>query len=113
MLTTGCAAAHGGPVLGGEKVPEQTGTISGVVRAEGSNAPLSARKIMVVDLASGAKYETSTAANGGYTIKLPMGRYRISVELTANERVSSGPDELVLNRSDVDSGRDFVVAIKP
>ena len=112
-VTAGCAAAHGDPLLGGEKPPEQTGTLSGVVRAEASNVPLSARRITITNLDNGETHETSTAANGGYTIKLPMGRYRVSVQLNANELVKSGPDELVINRSDVDSGRDFIIAVKP
>jgi AhpD family alkylhydroperoxidase len=112
-LCSACAAAHGGPALGaGENPPELSGTISGVVRAAATNTPLSGRKVTVVNVASGAKYETSTATNGGYTIKVPVGRYRIEVELTANEILSETPDEVVLNRSDLDAGRDFVIAIK-
>lgn len=110
----GCAAAHGGASIGSsDKPPELSGTISGVVRAAGSNMPLSARKVTAIDVATGAKYETSTATNGGYTMKVPMGRYRMQVELRENETMSEGPGEVALNRSDLDSGRDFVIAIKP
>ena len=109
-----CAARHGGPVIDtGEKPAEVTGTISGIVRAAGSNAPLSARRVTAIDTTSGAKFETSTAANGGYTMKVPAGRYRIEVEVGANETVSKSPGEIVINRSDLDSGRDFVITVKP
>jgi hypothetical protein len=110
----GCAAAHGGPVVGsGEKPPELSGTISGIVRAAGTNTPLPTRRVTATNVSTGAKFEATTAANGGYTLKVPMGRYRLQVELGPNEVTSEAPDDLVINRSDLDSGRDFVVAIKP
>ena len=110
----GCAAAHGGPVIDrGEKPPELSGTISGIVRAAGSNTPLSARRVTAVEVTTGAKYETSSATNGGYTMKVPTGRYRLQVELRPGEALSDGPDEVVINRSDLDSGRDFVISVKP
>jgi hypothetical protein len=109
----GCAAAHGGASIGSsEKPPEMSGTISGVVRAAVSNAPLSARRVTAVDVSSGAKFEASTATNGGYTMKVPMGRYRMEVELRADETTSESPGEVVLNRSDLDAGRDFVIVTK-
>jgi hypothetical protein len=83
------------------------------VRADGSNAPLSARTVTAINVATGEKFETSTAVNGGYTMKLPLGRYRLEVELRANEVVAKGPGEIDINRSDLDSGRDFSIAIKP
>jgi hypothetical protein len=109
-----CAAAHGGPAIGsGDAPPEMSGTISGIVRAAGTNSPLNARKITAVDVASGTTYTATTATNGGYTMKVPMGRYRLTVELAAGETLRESPDEVVINRSDLDSGRDFLVAVKP
>jgi Carboxypeptidase regulatory-like domain len=110
----GCAAAHGGAAIGSsDQPPELSGTISGVVRAAGSNTPLSARTVTAIEVGSGSKYEASTAANGGYTMKVPMGRYRLRVELRENEVTAQAPDEVVLNRSDLDAGRDFSIAVKP
>ena len=113
VLTASCAAAHGNPVLGGEQAPEATGTIAGTVRAAGSNTPLPSRLVTAINVTTKAKYEASTAANGGYTLRVPMGRYRLQVELEANEVLSTGPGEIQLNRSDIDSDRDFIIAIKP
>jgi hypothetical protein len=108
LLIAACAARA--PVIDrGDKPPEGTGTIAGFVRAEGSNAPLSARRVTATDVKSGAKFETSTASNGGYTIKVPVGRYRVEVELRAGEGLAEGPGELDINRSDVDSARNFVI----
>jgi peptidoglycan/LPS O-acetylase OafA/YrhL len=110
----GCAAAHGGATIGrSDAPPEMSGTISGVVRAAGSNAALSARRVTAVNLTTGAKYESSTAANGGYTMKVPMGHYRLEVALGPDETLSAAPAEVEINRSDLDSGRDFTIAIKP
>ena len=33
---------------------------------------------------TGATFEASTAVSGGYTMKVPMGRYRLQVDLVAN-----------------------------
>jgi hypothetical protein len=112
-LTSACAARHGGPVVDtGEKPAQVTGTISGVVRAAGSNTPLSARRVTAIEVSSGARIETSTAVNGGYTMKVPAGRYRLQVALGADESIAQAPDDVVINRSDLDSGRDFLIALK-
>ena len=112
-LTLGSCAPRG-PVLGrSDTSPERTGTISGIVRAAGSNTPLSARRITAVDVTNGTKFETSTASNGGYTIKVPVGRYRLEIELRAGEVVDKGPAELEISRSDVDAARDFFIRVQP
>jgi hypothetical protein len=108
------SCAPRGPVLGsGEKPPERTGTISGVVRAETSKAPLSARKVTAVEVTTGAKVETTTATNGGYTMKVPIGKYRIEVELRAGESVVEGPSDVEIRVSDLDAARDFLIRAQP
>lgn len=113
MGVAGCAARHGGPVIdGGETPPERSGTISGTVRAAGSNAPLSARRVIATDLTTGATFEASTAVSGGYTMKVPMGRYRLQVDLADGEVVTESPGEIEINRSDLDAGLDFLITVK-
>jgi peptidoglycan/LPS O-acetylase OafA/YrhL len=110
----GCAAAHGGAVIGSsDKPPDMSGTISGVVRSAGSNSPIAGRRVTAIETTTGAKYEATTATNGGYTMKVPMGRYRLEVALLAAEVVNDAPEDVVINRSDLDSGRDFLIGIKP
>jgi hypothetical protein len=112
-LAGGCAATHGAPVIDtGETPPEATGTISGTVRMAGSNTPLSARRVTAINVSTAAKFETSTASNGGYTIKVPSGRYRLQVDLGEGESLSTAPPEMDVNRGDIDSGRDFLITIK-
>jgi hypothetical protein len=111
MAAAGCAAAHG-PVLDtGEKPAGVGGTIAGIVRVAGSNQPLSGRKVTAIHATTGARYEASTATNGGYTMKVPIGRYRLEVELRAGESLAEQPSETEINTSDLDADRDFVVKV--
>ena len=111
-LATACAPR--GPVVGtAERPPSVPGTISGIVRMAGSNEPLGARRVTAVEVTTGAKYETSTASNGGYTMKVPVGKYRIAVELRPGEAVADAPSETEINTSDLDAGRNFAITVKP
>ena len=112
LMLKACAAAHG-PVLDQGEKPQVGGTISGIVRTAEFNAPVSARKVTAVEVATGVKYDASTAINGGYTMKVPTGRYRLEVELEAGEVVVKGPSETTINRSDLDAQRDFVIGMQP
>lgn len=114
VLIAGTAVGCARPIVDtGTKPAGVGGTIAGIVRAEGSGTPLSGRKVTAIDVASGRRYETSTATNGGYTIKLPVGKYRMEVELRAAESLAEEPGETEINTSDLDAGRDFVVRSRP
>ena len=111
--TTALACAPRGPVIGtAEKTSTLSGTISGTVRVAGSNTPLSARRVTATEVTTGAKYEASTSAAGGYTMKVPIGRYRLQVELREGETLDDGPAELTLTASDMDAGRDFLIGVR-
>ena len=108
------ACAQRGPIMNaGDKTAAAGGTISGVVRASGSNAPLTGRKVTAIDVSSGARFDVTTAANGGYTIKVPVGKYRVEVELRQGESLAEAPADLEINTSDLDAGRDFLIASRP
>jgi hypothetical protein len=90
------------------------GTIAGIVRATDGSVPLVARQVTAIDTKTGARFDTTTGINGGYTIKVPeTGRYRIEVELREGEVVAKGPQETDINNGDLDSGRDFEITVKP
>jgi hypothetical protein len=109
VLIAGTAVGCARPIVDtGTKPAGVGGTVAGIVRAE-SGTPLSGRMVTAIDVASGRRYETSTATNGGYTIKLPVGKYRMEVELRAAESLAEDPGETEINTSDLDAGRDFVV----
>jgi Carboxypeptidase regulatory-like domain len=113
LASTLAACAPRGPLVTGEKLPAVPGTISGTVREAGSNAPLSARRVTAVEVATGAKYDTSTASNGGYTMQVPVGKYRLQVELRPGESIAEAPADLEINTSDLDAGRNFTIIVKP
>jgi hypothetical protein len=88
------------------------GTIAGIVRATDGSVPLVTRKVTAIHVASGARFETTTGTNGGYTIKVPdEGRYRIEVELRDGEVIAKGPEETDINNGDLDPGRDFEITM--
>jgi len=102
------AACHPGSVIDPDPKPSVGGTIAGVVRS-GTN-PVIGRKVTAVNVATGVTFEAMTGENGGYTIKVPEGTYRIDVETRAGETISKRPDQTRVDNSDLDSGRDFEVA---
>ena len=85
MLAAG--ACHPGPVIntGGNTVG---GTIAGIVSTDGKVA-LPSRKVTAINTMTGEKFETTTATNGGYTMKVPQGTYRLEVELREGEKSPS------------------------
>jgi hypothetical protein len=100
-------ACHPGPVVGGPKLPVG-GTIAGIVSTD-TKAAISGRKVTAIDTQTGARFDATTGTNGGYTIKVPEGTYRIEVELQSGETVAKQPAETRINRSDLDPRRDFVI----
>jgi hypothetical protein len=60
---------------------------------------------------TGTRYDATTGPNGGYTIQVPEGTYRLEVELRPGERVTKQPAETKIDKSDLDPHRDFVIAI--
>ena len=107
------AGACARPVVDiGARPPGVGGTIAGIVTASGAT-PLSGRKITAVNEATGSRYETSTADNGGYTLKVPSGTYRLDVELRQGESLETRPDTTTsVNVGDVDASRNFVVNVR-
>jgi hypothetical protein len=105
-------ACHPKPIVDtGSKPAAIGGTIAGLVSTDG-NVALAGRKVTAIETATGTRYEATTATNGGYTIQVPEGTYRLEVQLRDGERVSKQPDETRVNKSDLDSGRDFVITAR-
>lgn len=101
-----------GPIIDtGSKPANVGGTISGIVRASSGTA-LTGRKVTAIDLSGGQRFETSTGANGGYTIKVPVGKYRLEVELRDGESLTEQPGETEVSASDMDADRDFTITVR-
>jgi hypothetical protein len=108
LALVGC---HPGPVV--DTGPKQSvgGTIAGIVSTDAKTA-VAGRKVTAVNVSTGSRYDATTGINGGYTIKVPEGTYRLEVELQPGETVAKQPSQTHINNSDLDPGRDFVITVK-
>ena len=102
-------ACHPRPVIDtGSKPPVVRGTIAGIVSTS-ANAAVAGRKVTAIDAVTGKRYDATTGANGGYTIQVPEGTYRLEVELQQGEQVAKQPAETKIGKADLDPHRDFVI----
>jgi len=117
LLTLGAIvvtiACHPGPVVGtGPNPPSVGGTIAGIVSTTAKD-PIPGRTVTAVNVQTGAKFDATTGTNGGYTIKVPEGTYRLEVELRPGETIAKHPGETRVNKSDLDPQRHFLIAGGP
>jgi hypothetical protein len=109
MALTTSLACHPGPIVDtGSKPPVVRGTIAGIVSTE-ANEPVAGRRVSAIDAVSGRRYDAITGTNGGYTIQVPQGTYRLEVQLRERERVVKQPAETKVDKADLDPHRDFVI----
>ena len=101
-------ARHGRPIVGGSVVPNPTGTISGMVTSS-AGTPLEGRRVSAIDITTERHYDATTEKNGGYTIKVPPGHYRMEVELRGGDQLAQQPEQTNVNVGDVDAQLNFVV----
>ena len=114
LLLLSVACVPRGPIVDtGGKPSGVGGTIAGAVLAGDGRTPVVSRKVAAINTASGMRFEASTATNGGYTIKVPVGTYRLEVETRPNEVVVTQPDTTDVNPSDIDADRDFILMPRP
>jgi hypothetical protein len=111
MVLAGCGAT--GPAYDPGPRPDVGGAISGRVSASDGTTALSGRKVTAVNVATGTRYDVSTSSNGGYTVRVPVGMYRLEVELRSGEAITAQPEATIeIDRGDLDSGRDFVLTAR-
>ena len=107
-VLAGCGAT--GPAYDPGPRPDVGGSISGRVSAGDGTTALSGRKVTAVNTATGRRYEVSTSTNGGYTVRVPVGTYRVEVELRGGETLTTQPEATIdIDRGDLDAARDFVI----
>jgi hypothetical protein len=105
------ACRQGVPVVDlGPKPPSPRGTITGIVRGPEGTSGMPGRTVEVVNVATGEKHSATTASNGGFTITLPKGKYRLDLQLRPGESIVKRPDVVDLDHGDIDSHIEFVLA---
>ena len=112
VLAVSIACHANKPVVDPTPSPSVGGTIAGIVRTNNSSIAVPGRKVTATEVTKGSHYESTTAANGGYTIQVPEGTYRIEVELRPSETLAKQPAQTHINNGDLDSGRDFVITAR-
>jgi hypothetical protein len=110
--TAGTSCRHATLVAdAGPKPPTAAGTISGQLRTPGNGAPVVGRTVTAINNADGKRHQVTTSNTGGFTIKVPPGRYRIEVEHQSGEVVSGAPTDQQVGESDIDS--QLVITVGP
>jgi carboxypeptidase family protein len=92
------------------KPPVANGTIAGMVRGPEGTSPVVGRAVEAVNVETGERTRVVTSNTGGFTIKLPPGKYRLEVALNDGETLTKHPDVVDLTRGDIDSHIEFVIA---
>jgi hypothetical protein len=112
LLLASIACHMNQPVVDPTPSASVGGTIAGMVSTNDPSVAVPGRKVTATEVTRGAHYESTTATNGGYTIKVPEGTYRIEVELRGSETLTRKPEQTHINNGDIDSGRDFVITAR-
>jgi hypothetical protein len=110
MLNAGCIEArHGRPIFGGSTIPNERGTVSGIVRTT-TGTQLPGRKVSAINVATGAHFDVTTSRDGGYTLEVPVGEYRLDLTLNGGETIAKQPKPTKVNPGDLDEELDFAVS---
>jgi hypothetical protein len=72
------------------------GTIAGVVTGP-ADATLADRTVTIVNVETGERYQTATGEKGGYSLRVPPGRYRLDVQLRPGEQLAEKEPTILLN----------------
>jgi len=105
------AFRRGVPVVDlGPKPVNARGTITGIVRGPEGTSPLAGRTVEIVNEATGERRSVQTAENGGFTIQLPAGKYRLELTLKPGETIVKRPGIVDLGKGDIDSHIEFVLS---
>ena len=83
------------------------GTIAGVLNGP-AGGTIGNRTITAINLETGQRYQTATGMNGGYSMRVPPGTYRLDVELREGEKLAREDATILLKNGDaaVDSDVD-------
>lgn len=107
------ACRTGVPVIdANDGPPVVLGTITGTVSGPDGDTPIAGRRIHAINLDTGARESGVTSTTGGYTFKLPPGRYRVEVDLLAGETLVKDEGTFTLSRSELQHDVDLRIGTR-
>jgi hypothetical protein len=92
--------------------PAPMGTITGNVSGEDGKMPVAGRKVTAINTETGERFSAVTSSTGGYTLKVPPARYRMSVELAEGEAVIKDEGSFSVSRSELQHDVDIRIGTK-
>jgi hypothetical protein len=109
VLLAGPACRSGRPLIDSSHTDMTTpGTIGGNLEDAGGG-PVAGRAVHAVHIDTSARYSATTNVTGGFSIKVPPGKYRLQVDLREGERVLKDPGVIDINKSDLDANMKLVI----
>jgi hypothetical protein len=88
---------------------EPRGTISGTIRGPEGTTAVEGRIVDVIDITTNHRQRVMTDRNGGFSLALDPGDYRVVLTLLDGEAIVRGPGVIHVDRTDVDAEADFVI----
>lgn len=111
LVLAACRA--GVPVLDANPGPPVVnGTITGTLSTEDGKGPIPGRKLTAVNLDTGARLSVTSSDTGGYTLKVPPGRYRMEVDLAAGEIIVKDQGTFTVGKSELQHDVDIRIGVK-
>jgi len=104
------ACRRGVPVVDvGPKPPNPQGTITGIVRGPDGSPAVVGRTVEAINTTTGERRSAKTADNGGFTMVVPPGKYRLELTLKDGETIVKRPGIIDMDKGDIDSHIEFVL----
>ena len=108
-LLAGAACHTNRPVWSATPGDSRTpGTIAGILKTPGGE-PVAGRRVSAIGIETAQRYSAETNVNGGFSIHVPPGKYRLEPELHEGETVVRDPGVISVNKSDTDANREIVI----
>src|SRR5688500_1218570 len=92
--------------------PVVNGTITGTLSSEDGKGPIQGRKLTAISPETGARLSVTTSDTGGYTLKVPPGRYRMEVELAPGEVIVKDQGTFTVSKSELQHDVDIRIGLK-
>ena len=107
------ACRSGVPILDANSAPPSVmGTITGNVSGADGKSPIAGRRITAVNTQTGERFNAVTSSTGGYTLKVPPAKYRMTVELVEGEAIVKDEGAFSVSRSELQHDVDIRIGTR-